>query len=104
MRKNLFNQIYNLVKKIPKGKVATYGQIAKDLGIKDVRIVGWALHANKDNKKVPCHRVVNKEGKISFSYAFGGEMEQKRKLESEGVKFIDRNHVDATFLPLESKD
>jgi len=55
----LFKRVYALVKKIPSGKVATYGQIAKILETKDARKVGWALHANKDID-TPCHRVVNK--------------------------------------------
>lgn len=98
MRKNLFNKVYDLVRKIPKGKVTTYGQIAKELGIKDARIVGWALHVNRDSKNIPCHRVVNKEGKISSSYAFGGEVEQKRKLESERIVFVNSNHIDTMFI------
>ena len=60
-----FQRVYEVVKLIPSGKVATYGQIAMILGIKDARKVGWALHANKD-PNVPCHRVVNK-GRASCS-------------------------------------
>lgn len=71
----------------------TYSQIAKVLGTKDARKVGWALHANKD-PNVPCHRVVNKEGRLSPGYAFGGSGEQKMKLDIEGVKFVDKMHVD----------
>ncbi len=89
----LFKRVYALVKKIPSGKVATYGQIAKILETKDARKVGWALHANKDID-TPCHRVVNKEGRLAPNFAFDGWREQKRRLTSEGVGFIDEIHVD----------
>jgi len=87
-----FSQVYEVVKKIPKGKVMTYGQIADILGTKDARKVGWALHANRDIN-CPCHRVVNKEGRVSDSYAFGGYKEQKSKLLAEGVGFLDELKV-----------
>jgi|SRR3989344_9270952 len=90
---NLFKRVHNLVKKIPAGKVATYGQIAEILGTKDARKIGWALHGNKD-PKIPCHRVVNKEGGVAVNYAFGGWKEQKMKLIEEGVSFVDETHVD----------
>ena len=85
-KSNLFSKIYEVVKKIPQGKVSTYGDISNYLLIKNPKIVGWALHANK-SKEVPCHRVVNKEGKLAKSYSFGGEREQKQKLLEEGVEF-----------------
>lgn len=90
---NFFTKIYEITKKIPEGKVATYGQIAGILGTKDARKVGWALHGNT-NPKIPCHRVVNKNGKVADSYAFEGWQEQKRKLVEEGVGFKDQKHVD----------
>jgi methylated-DNA-protein-cysteine methyltransferase-like protein len=71
----------------------TYGQIAGRLGTRDARRVGHALHANKD-RMCPCHRVVNKEGRVAPSYAFGGFHEQRNRLLSEGVKFLDELHVD----------
>jgi methylated-DNA-protein-cysteine methyltransferase-like protein len=89
----MFDKIYKLVKKIPKGKVMTYGQVAKALGIRDVRKVGFALHANKSSE-VPCHRVVNKEGKLAANFAFNGAEEQQRRLESEGIKFEKDCYVD----------
>lgn len=91
-KSNTFSKIYEIVKKIPSGKVSTYGDISNYLLIKNPKIVGWALHANK-SKKVPCHRVVNKEGKLSKSYSFGGEKEQKQRLLEEGVEF-KRDTVD----------
>lgn len=89
----LFEKVHELVKKIPAGSVATYGQVAHLLGVKDVRKIGWALHANKD-ANCPCHRVVNKEGRLAPGYAFGGPGEQKKKLIQEGVIFVDEMHVD----------
>jgi len=83
----LFSEVYDVVRSIPRGKVATYGQIAKLVGTKDARKVGWALHANKD-EKTPCHRVVNKQGGLAANFAFDGPKEQRRRLEGEGVGFI----------------
>lgn len=81
-----FEKVYNVVKDIPKGKVATYGQIAKILGApKYSQIVGYALHSNP--KEIPCHRVVNRFGQLSGSFAFGGANAQREKLEAEGVVF-----------------
>ena len=85
-KNNIFSRVYELVKKIPEGKVSTYGDISNYLIIKNPKIVGWALHANK-NGKVPCHRVVDRKGNLSKSYAFGGKEVQKEKLIREGVKF-----------------
>ena len=96
-KNNFFDRVYKVVKKIPRGKVMNYGQIAQALGTKDARKVGWALHANR-NPKVPCHRVVNKNGRLAPGYAFGGPKEQKNRLLAEGVKFTDENHVDLTRI------
>ncbi len=96
--KNFFKRVYEVVKKIPEGKVMTYGQVADVIGTKDARRVGQALHANSDSSNVPCHRVVNKDGRLAPGYAFGGPDEQKNRLIAEGVKFIDDNHVDTRFI------
>lgn len=87
-----FSDIYRIVKKIPSGKVATYGQIARILGTRDARRIGHALHANKDSK-APCHRVVDRNGRLALNFAFGGAAEQCRRLLAEGVKFKDEMHV-----------
>lgn len=87
-KSNLFQKIYEIVKKIPQGKVSTYGEISRFLSIKNPRIVGWALHANKD-KQVPCHRVVSKDGRLAEKYAFGGSKVQKEKLIKEEISFIN---------------
>jgi methylated-DNA-protein-cysteine methyltransferase-like protein len=89
---SFFEKVYKIVKKIPSGKVATYGQIANILNTKDARKVGWALHANQD-PNVPCHRVVNKEGHLAPNYAFNGWEEQMARLLAEGVGFVDEMHV-----------
>ena len=90
---NLFERIYKIVRKIPEGKVTTYGHLAMMLGTKDARKVGWALHANRD-EKTPCHRVVDRNGRLAPNFAWDGEKEQRRRLEAEEVKFTDDNHVD----------
>ena len=85
--------------KIPRGKVTTYGALAREIKIQnskvkiDARMVGWALHQNKD-PKVPCYRVVNREGKVASAFSFGGPMEQKRRLEAEGIVFKSDLEVD----------
>lgn len=87
MQKSSFELIYDVVKKIPRGKVATYGQVAALAGNKRwSRVVGYALHVNPDPGNIPCHRVVNRDGEVSRAFAFGGENRQIALLESEGVK------------------
>ncbi len=88
-----FEKVYKLVSQIPKGQVTTYGEIGKVLNMSP-RVVGYALHANPYGPEVPCHRVVNKEGKLAPGYAFGGKDEQERRLKKEGIKFKDELHVD----------
>jgi len=84
---NTFDLVYKQVKRIPKGKVTTYGAIAKKVGISNPRVVGYALHVNKDPDNIPCHRVVNRFGEVAKGYAFGGTGIQKQLLEKEGVIF-----------------
>ncbi len=92
---NTFEKIYEQVKKIPRGKVASYGQIALLAGNpRWSRVVGYALHVNPDPDSIPCHRVVTKDGKLSPAFAFGGENMQRQFLLNEGVVFIDENTVD----------
>ena len=87
-------KIYSAVRLIPRGKVATYSQIAALAGNKNLRrYVGNALHKNPEPGVIPCHRVVNAEGFCSGSFAFGGAGVQQEKLEAEGVFFVD-GHVD----------
>jgi methylated-DNA-protein-cysteine methyltransferase-like protein len=89
-----FSQVYSLVQQIPAGFVTTYGELAQALSTRNSRRVGQALHANPDGDLTPCHRVVNKDGRLAPHYAFGGSLEQYAKLKEEGVTFLDREHVD----------
>ena len=92
---NTFEKIYEQVKKIPKGKVATYGQIALMAGNPHwSQVVGYALHSNPEPGVIPCHRVVNKQGKLSKAFAFGGENVQRDLLKNEGVIFLNDDTVD----------
>lgn len=93
--KKIFEEIYKIVKKVPKGKVTTYGDIARVLGnIRLSRVVGYALHANPYFGEVPCHRVVNKNGRLAPNFAFGGSNIQKQMLEKEGIKIKNDYVVD----------
>ena len=88
-REGLFEEVYEIVREIPAGKVMTYGQIARRLGTRDPRKVGWALHGNTD-ENTPCHRVVSREGGMAVSFAGpvgGGAQIQMRLLKDEGVVF-----------------
>ena len=83
-------RIYNAVKKIPKGKVATYGQVATLAGNpKMSRAVGNALHKNPDPAGIPCYRVVNAKGELSGEFAFGGPGAQQKLLEADGIEVVD---------------
>ena len=83
-------RIYEAVKKIPKGKVATYAQVAEMAGNKKMcRAVGNALHKNPDFENVPCYRVVNSKGELAGEYAFGGAWAQKELLEADGIEVVD---------------
>lgn len=90
---SFFQDVYKIVKRIPSGKVATYGEIARALESRDARRIGWALHANND-PRIPCHRVVDRNGRLAPNFAFDGATEQRRRLQSEGVRFRDEMHVD----------
>ena len=92
-----FEKIYEVVMNIPKGKVATYGQVALLAGnSRWSRVVGYALHANPDPSLIPCHRVVDRFGSVSKAFAFGGENMQIKLLEQEGVELKD-GRVDLTI-------
>ena len=83
-------RIYEAVKKIPKGCVATYGQVAKLAGdSKMCRAVGNALHKNPAQGEIPCHRVVNAKGELAGAFAFGGAGVQAELLRAEGVEVAD---------------
>ena len=82
-------RIYEAVKKIPRGKVATYGQVAEMAGDKKMaRAVGNALHKNPDPEGIPCYRVVNAKGGLAGEFAFGGEGAQRKLLEADGIAVV----------------
>ena len=83
-------RIYEAVKMIPRGKVATYGQIAYLAGNKDMaRAVGNALHKNPDPVNIPCYRIVNAKGELAGKFAFGGEKVQEELLANDGIEVVD---------------
>lgn len=92
---HFFNQVYAWVARIPAGKVLTYGQIARLLGRpRSARVVGWALRAAPDHLKLPCHRVVDRQGGLAPEEAFGGAWRQRMLLEGEDVPFQGNGRVD----------
>ena len=87
---NTIEKIYEVVRRIPKGKVATYGQIAFLAGNPHwSRVVGYALHSNPDPENIPCFRVVNRFGELSSAFAFGGINRQQELLLADGVEVKD---------------
>lgn len=92
---NTFEKIYEVVRQIPAGKVATYGQIAALAGNPHwSQVVGYALHSNPDPEHIPCFRVVNRFGEVSSAFAFGGGNRQRELLEAEGIGFLPDGRVD----------
>ena len=92
-----FDQVYDLVSQIPRGMVATYGQIAALLGLGGpfaARAVGRAMRHTPEYLDIPCHRVVRKTGELAPAYAFGGAGKQRQLLEAEGVIFLANGCID----------
>lgn len=86
MNGEIKQQVYDYLTRIPRGKVVTYGMIAKHLGNpKMARAIGNILHANPDGAKYPCYKVVNSKGELSEHYAFGGKEMQQRLLQNDGI-------------------
>ncbi|MDG1219497.1 MAG: MGMT family protein [Flavobacteriaceae bacterium] len=91
---NFFDRVYEVVKKIPYGRVTNYGSIAKYLGsAKSSRAVGYAMNASHNIPDVPAHRVVNKVGLLTGKHHFFGSNLMKDLLESEGVEIIDNQVI-----------
>ena len=90
MTNNFFEKVYKVTRLIPKGRVTSYGAIAKFLGTaKSARMVGWALHSSSSlENPVPAHRVVNKKGLLTGKNHFEGSSLMERLLENEGVKVV----------------
>ncbi|WP_122789490.1 MGMT family protein [Intestinibacillus sp. Marseille-P6563] len=92
---NSYEQIYAVVRQIPRGKVASYGQVARLAGNpRWARVVGYALHVNPDPEGIPCYRVVTRDGRTSPAFAFGGSDMQRALLEADGVAFLPDGRVD----------
>ena len=92
---SFFEQVYEIIKQIPQGKVVTYGQVAYALGNpRAARQVGYALHVNPKPKVIPCHRVVNRFGRLAPAFAFGGQDVQAQLLRDEGVEVSEEFTVD----------
>ena len=91
----VFEKIYEQVRKIPRGKVATYGQIAMLAGNpRWESAVGYALQANPDHEGIPCYRVVNRLGRTAPAFAFGGAEVQAQLLRADGIEVSDEGYVD----------
>ena len=89
-QENTFSKIYEVVRRIPRGRVASYGQVAALAGHRRwARVVGYALHVNPDPEGIPCYRVVTKDGRVSEAFAFGGGNRQIELLQADGVEFTD---------------
>lgn len=89
------NRVYEIVAKIPTGKVATYAQIAEMLGDPAAaRDVGHAMSHAPAGHSLPCHRVVNRTGALAPEYAFGGQEKQRAMLEAEGITFFSDGRID----------
>ena len=92
---SFFEQVYQVVRQVPRGKVVSYGAIARMLGHpRAARTVGWALHSLPEGSDVPWHRVINSQGRISTSCEEHGQGLQRALLEDEGVEFDGRGIVD----------
>ena len=88
-REKTYARIWAAVSRVPRGKVATYGQIAAAAGLpKQPRLAGYALHGLPRGSRVPWHRVINAQGRISFPPRSAPWREQRRRLEAEGVVFL----------------
>ena len=88
MSKNdFFDKVYKVVRKIPEGKVTSYGAIASYLGAKkSARLVGWAMNASHGDNSIPAHRVVNRIGLLTGKHHFGGTKVMQQLLENEGIE------------------
>ncbi|MDE7296711.1 MAG: MGMT family protein [Clostridia bacterium] len=94
--------VYEFLKRVPQGRVVTYGLIARAIGRpRAARQVGNALHRNPTPVVIPCHRVVNREGRLAPAFAFGGIEKQAALLRDEGVEVIN-GYVDLGKYLIES--
>lgn len=101
-----FEKVYEVVKRVPYGRVTTYGAIANYLGAAgSARMVGWAMNACSDREEVPAHRVVNRNGMLTGKHHFKGVNLMQQLLENEGIVVIDnqiQNFKELLWSPLEA--
>jgi methylated-DNA-protein-cysteine methyltransferase-like protein len=94
-KRNFFEDVYEVVRLIPKGRVTSYGAIARYLGTgMSARMVGWAMNAVHSIKSVPAHRVVNSQGLLTGMHHFKPPSSMQKSLEREGVKVVKNKVVD----------
>lgn len=105
------DKVYETVRRVPRGKVVSYGQVARLIGQpRKARFVGYAMHGNPDpwdcaaQTGIPCHRVVFKDGSLAPGFAFGGPDEQRARLAAEGVTFLDDGRVDMRACQWDGQD
>lgn len=105
------DKAYETVRRVPRGKVVSYGQVARLIGQpRKARFVGYAMHGNPDpwdctaQTGIPCHRVVFKDGSLAPGFAFGGPDEQRARLAAEGVTFLDDGRVDMRACQWDGRD
>ncbi len=92
---NFFNDVYQVVRLIPKGRATSYGAIATYLGTKmSARMVGWAMNAAHEDKTIPAHRVVNRNGLLTGRFHFKTPKTMQQNLEKEGIKVKKDQIVD----------
>lgn len=92
---NFFQDVYDVVRLIPRGRVTTYGAIAKYLGsARSSRMVGWAMNASHVHPDIPAHRVVNRQGMLTGKMMFAYPMQMQELLEAEGIRVVDDRVVD----------
>lgn len=98
-------RVYQVVERIPEGRVTTFGRIARALGApRSARMVGWALNRSPAERQVPAHRVLNRNGVLSGAMHFGHPDAMRMLLEAEGVEFIDDITVDLDTYVWEPAD
>ncbi len=94
-KSGFFERVYEVCRKIPEGRVTSYGAIAKYLGaVRSARMVGWAMNSSHNLEDVPAHRVVNRNGVLTGKHHFGGSNAMQQLLEAEGVKVEDLQIID----------
>ena len=92
---SFFEKVYEMVRKIPYGRVSSYGEIAEAIGMKgSSRMVGWAMNASHNLDDVPAHRVVNRKGLLSGKHHFDGTSLMQQLLENEGIKVVENQIID----------